>query len=176
MNSLSRCLWSIALILGLSVLSACATTGAIPAAASSTNNLLQIRAAAAAAYSRADAKTARLLYKALSERVPNDAQVWRRLGNLYVLSGENDQALNAYAHAIKLGGANSEVWYNVGVVRVRQAEGALIHAQQSAPPDSGLHKSLAATSQRLHAVFPNDAVSSKLPTTAPHHRSTRHRK
>lgn len=152
-------------------LAACAMTG-VRSSTSSTDSLLQVRAAATSAYLRGDAATARLLYKALSERAPDDVQVWRRLGNLYVLNGKNARALNAYAHAIKLGGADAEVWYNIGVIRVRQAERALIHAQQSAPPNSALHKSLASATQRLHAVFPGDTASTKAMAAGSNNRSS----
>lgn len=72
---------------------------------------------------------AEVLYRALVKRMPNDAATWLRLGNLYARNNKPDEAVGAYQRALIANNAESRAWYNLGVVRLRQAWAAMLQVQ-----------------------------------------------
>lgn len=96
------------------------------------SDLFQLNNEAQLAYqSGADAK-AEQLYMALARQVPNDPEVWFRLGNLYVRNNKPDAAADAYQRALAIDSTDARVWYNLGIVRLRQGWAALIQANNTA--------------------------------------------
>lgn len=72
---------------------------------------------------------AEILYRSLVKRMPNDASTWLRLGNLYARNNKPDEAVGAYQRALIANNAESRAWYNLGVVRLRQAWAAMLQVQ-----------------------------------------------
>ena len=72
---------------------------------------------------------AEVLYRSLVKRMPNDASTWLRLGNLYARNNKPDEAVGAYQRALIANNAESRAWYNLGVVRLRQAWAAMLQVQ-----------------------------------------------
>ena len=91
-------------------------------------DLVRMQREAQAAFDSGENARAEVLYKGLTRAMPNDAETWFRLGNLYARSDNPDQAVNAYLTSLALNGANARAWHNLGVVRLRQAWAALLRA------------------------------------------------
>lgn len=96
--------------------------------------LLTLNQRANAAYAAGQVGSALNDYEALSIRSPDDPKVWERLGNLYVLSKQPEKAIAAYRRAVEITPGNATVFYNMGVLRLRQAWAVLIQAYQSTAP------------------------------------------
>lgn len=140
-------------------LGGCASAPASHAAPAPTALSLQaftrLQQSAAAAYTQGNAPAATALYTELARRAPDDAQSWRRLGNLELLAGHDAQALLAYEHVLQLGGAGAVVWHNVAVIRLHQAQAALaqVQAQTPGPDDAALRADSAQAAQALPRVL-----------------------
>lgn len=85
----------------------------------------QQQSAVLAYESGADAR-AEALYQGLARTAPNDPETWLRLGNLYARSNRPDKAAEAYERGLLLAPADARLWYNLGIIRQRQAHAALI--------------------------------------------------
>jgi len=89
----------------------------------------QLNSAVLAYESGADAK-AEALYQGLARTAPNDPETWLRLGNLYARSNRPDEAADAYQRGLLLAPADARLWYNLGIIRQRQAHASFIQAHQ----------------------------------------------
>ena len=94
---------------------------------------------AQAAFDSGENARAEVLYKGLTRAMPNDAETWFRLGNLYARTDNADQAVNAYLTALSLDGTNSRAWHNLGIVRLRQAWAALLRANALTGEKEAVH-------------------------------------
>lgn len=85
---------------------------------------------------------AEALYKSLVRRMPNDADTWLRLGNLYARNNKPDEAVAAYHRALVINGADAKAWYNLSVIRMRQAWAAMlqVQAQETLPASDPLRQ------------------------------------
>lgn len=106
------------------VLAGCAQTSIVP----QRSDLFRLSNEAQLAYERGEDVQAEQLYMALSRQVPNDPEIWLRLGNLYARSHKPDAAADAYQRALAINGSDARTWYNLGVVRLRQGWMSLIQA------------------------------------------------
>lgn len=96
---------------------------------------LKMQREAQAAFDNGENARAEVLYKGLVRAMPNDAETWFRLGNLYARSDNADQAVDAYLRCLSINGNDARAWHNLGVVRLRQAWAALLRANTlTAPP------------------------------------------
>jgi Flp pilus assembly protein TadD len=99
-------------------------------AACATDDVYEMHQSALLAYeSGADAR-AEALYQGLARSAPNDPETWLRLGNLYARSNRPDKAGEAYERALLLAPGDARLWYNLGIIRQRQAHAAFIMAHQ----------------------------------------------
>ncbi|MDP1612851.1 MAG: tetratricopeptide repeat protein [Sulfuritalea sp.] len=99
-------------------------------AACATGDLYELHQSALLAYdSGADAR-AEALYQGLARSAPNDPETWLRLGNLYARSNRPDKAAEAYERGLLLSAGDARLWYNLGIIRQRQAHAAFIMAHQ----------------------------------------------
>lgn len=99
-------------------------------AACATDDVYEMHRSALLAYeSGADAR-AEALYQGLARATPNDPETWLRLGNLYARSNRPDKAAEAYERGLLLAPADPRLWYNLGIIRQRQAHAAFIAAHQ----------------------------------------------
>ncbi len=81
---------------------------------------------------------AEALYQGLARSAPNDPETWLRLGNLYARAERPDAAADAYHRGLLLAPSDARLWYNLGIVRQRQAHAALIQAHQFMADDDPL--------------------------------------
>jgi cytochrome c-type biogenesis protein CcmH/NrfG len=118
--------WRVSIVVAATsvVLAGCAQTPDMP----QRSDLFRLSNEAQLAYEKGEDAHAEQLYMALSRQVPNDPEIWLRLGNLYARSHKPDAAADAYQRALAINGSDARVWYNLGVVRMRQGWMSLIQA------------------------------------------------
>lgn len=112
-------------------------------------NQLELNQQANVAYESGNVPLSLKYYKKLSVISSADPLVWKRLGNLYVLSHDPSQAIISYSKAAKLSPNDSSLFYNIAIVRLRQAEAELIHAYRTLPPDDPNRQSIVNTLKHL---------------------------
>ncbi len=95
---------------------------------STGEDLVKMYQEAQAAFDSGEHARAETLYKGLLRAMPNDAETWLRLGNLYARTDNAEQAVNAYLTALSLNGNDPRGWHNLGVVRLRQAWSVMLRA------------------------------------------------
>ncbi|MBN9409125.1 MAG: hypothetical protein J0H69_08250 [Burkholderiales bacterium] len=74
------------------------------------------------------------LYISVLRRVPNEAETWFRLGNLYANHNRPDPAAAAYNRALLADNGNARAYHNLAVIRLRQAYAALLQGQMAVDP------------------------------------------
>lgn len=102
-------------------------------------DLYSLRRDAQEAYSGNEDARAEKLLLGLLRAVPNDAEAWLYLGNLYARTGRPEEAVNAYQKSLMLDRRDPRAWHNLGVVRLRESWAAFIQAYDVAPADHPLH-------------------------------------
>jgi cytochrome c-type biogenesis protein CcmH/NrfG len=107
---------------------------------SGAEDLVKMQQEAQAAFDSGEHARAEALYRGLVRAMPNDAETWFRLGNLYARTDNADQAVNAYLTALSLNGTDARVWNNLGVVRLRQAWAAMLRANSLSAPRDGINE------------------------------------
>jgi Cytochrome c biogenesis factor len=93
-------------------------------------DLAVIQTRADAAYQNEDWKAAEADYSNLTKKLPGDAELWFRLGNVYARTGQYDAAVAAYREALVRDTKNSKVWHNLGIIQLRQAANTFIEMVQ----------------------------------------------
>jgi cytochrome c-type biogenesis protein CcmH/NrfG len=104
------------------------------------------------AYAAGDIRHAADLYQSVVDAEPGDADVWFRLGNARFRLQQPDEAVLAYGHAIQLRPGFPQAQYNLGVVRLKQAQAAMIASAQAGQPGDTLRRDSARIAQRLTRV------------------------
>jgi tetratricopeptide (TPR) repeat protein len=59
-------------------------------------------------------------FKILVKYIPQDAELWFRLGNAYTRSMQPNRAISAYENALLRDPRLGRAWYNKGIVHVQQ--------------------------------------------------------
>lgn len=103
------------------------------------DDLLQMRAEAARAYSEGDMDKAGRLFKRLTERVPGEGEYWFRLGNVYARTHRPEEAVRCYREALVRQPGNAKAWHNMGIVHLRQAGNAFTQLIAQLPPEDPLY-------------------------------------
>lgn len=103
-------------------------------------DFVKMQREAQAAFDSGENARAEVLYKGLLRSMPNDAETWFRLGNLYARTDNADQAVNAYLTALTLNGSDPRAWHNLGVIRLRQAWAALLRANALTSPKEPINQ------------------------------------
>lgn len=102
-------------------------------------NPYQLSSDAQEAYASGEEARAERLYLGMARAAPNDPEIWLRLGNLYVRANKPDAAAEAYLHALALNRNDARIWYNLGLVRLRQGWASLIEAHHLTEESDPLH-------------------------------------
>lgn len=103
------------------------------------SDLFQLSNEAQLAYESGEDAKAESLYMALLRQVPNDPEIWFRLGNLYARAHRPDAAADAYQRVLSINGNEPRAWYNLGIVRLRQGWAALIQSHSYSVANDELH-------------------------------------
>ncbi len=102
-------------------------------------DVITINREAQLAYEGGETAKAEALYKSLVRKMPNDAETWFRLGNLYARANRPDEAANAYQRSLIANNANPRAWHNLGVIRLRQAWASMLQAREGLKPGTPLY-------------------------------------
>ena len=105
-------------------------------------DVITINREAQLAYEGGENAKAEALYKSLVRKMPNDAETWFRLGNLYARANRPDEAANAYQRSLIANNSNARAWHNLGVVRLRQAWASMLQAQENLKPGTPLYQAV----------------------------------
>lgn len=137
MSSRALVVWTV--LVGAALATGCSTTvGNMMKSIDNDPDLVTINQEAQLAYEGGENAKAEALYRSLARRMPNDAETWLRLGNLYARSNRPDEAAAAYQRALMADNAEARAWHNLGVVRLRQAWASMIQAQATVKPKDSL--------------------------------------
>jgi Flp pilus assembly protein TadD len=69
-------------------------------------------------------------FESLSKQFPRNSYIWLRLGNSYAKLGRFEDAALSYNSALAVDPSNTSAAYNMGVVRLAQAEAAFQFARE----------------------------------------------
>jgi len=128
----------LAVATGAALAAGCTSSGGVMKSFDDEPNLITINQEAKLAYEGGETAKAEALYRSLARRMPNDAETWLRLGNLYARSNRPDEAASAYQRALMADNAEARAWHNLGIVRLRQAWASLLQAQATVKPKDSL--------------------------------------
>ncbi len=117
------------------------------------------------AYGTGDDAKAEALFQGLVRTIPNDPENWLRLGNLYARSNRPEEAARAYEKSLMLNPGDARTWYNLGVVRQRQAYALFMQSNLLLDKDDPLHTRTEALIKQLalHPVVPEVLESEAKP-------------
>lgn len=74
-------------------------------------------------------REAQQAFESLSTTYPRNAYVWMRLGNAYARLGQYENAAAALQNAVAVEGTHGRAAFNLGLVRLAQAESAFDYAR-----------------------------------------------
>lgn len=137
-------------LMAMTIVGALAACGSVPMPFSSKQeplperevDLISLNREAQLASESGETAKAEALYKSLVRRMPNDADTWLRLGNLYARNNKPDEAVGAYHRALIINSKEPRAWYNLSVIRMRQAWAAMLQvpAQEALASGDPLRK------------------------------------
>ena len=76
---------------------------------------------AATAYNNEAWKDVIRYYKQLTKKIPNNAELWYRIGNAYTQLNQTRFAVDAYQKALAIDSSNSKILHNMGVVQLQES-------------------------------------------------------
>lgn len=147
------------------LLAGCATVATVTQNVMPHGDVYQLSNDAQNAYNSGDDARAERLYIGLARAAPNDPEIWFRLGNLYARADKPDAAAEAYRHSLALNRNDARVWYNLGLIRLRQGWASMIAADHLTREDDPLHAEAARVVGALDAF--SDAGLKGAPAAAP---------
>jgi len=100
--------------------------------------LIKLKQNAQVAYQNNDWEKSAEYYERLSQRIPNDAEIWFRLGNAYARLNKHGAALQSYQQALRNDSKNSKVWHNMGIIQLKLATQTFVEMQEYITPDDPL--------------------------------------
>ncbi len=106
----------------------------------SLEELIKLQQNAQAAYQAKDWDKAVDYYGTLTQRMPNDADIWFRLGNSYARLNKHGAAIQSYQQALSRDPRNSKTWHNLGIVQLKLATNTFIEMQNNTTADDPLNR------------------------------------
>tara|TARA_R110002072_G_scaffold32211_8_gene98624 strand:+ start:934 stop:1398 length:465 start_codon:yes stop_codon:yes gene_type:complete len=83
-------------------------------------DLIEILEQANIAYENDDLVTSEKNYGILINKLPEEAEYWFRLGNIYVRTNRPYDAMSLYREAVLRDPQFAKAWYNLGIVQLKQ--------------------------------------------------------
>ncbi|MHB1543685.1 MAG: tetratricopeptide repeat protein [Gammaproteobacteria bacterium] len=115
----------------------------------SSPHLLGVSRQAHAAYQSGKIALALKDYRILAEAHANDPYIWTRIGNLEAIQDQPKKAVTAYRRAIRINPQDGEAWYNMGMVKLREAWAMFIEAYNAIPVGNPAHAHIQTMIQAL---------------------------
>lgn len=141
--------------MGLSNLTGCASTTEQQETKNNTQ-IVAIQAEAEHAYKMAMLDQAESLYLQVLNSVPNYAPAWFRLGNIYTRTSRHEAAIEAYMRCLQLEPENQKAWYNISLVRLKQATQVLASAKRQGDGNTPVGRQINALLDALNDLQSND--------------------
>ena len=124
--------------------------------------LIKLKQIARVAYQNRDWNKAVEYYGSLSQRIPNDSEIWFRLGNSYARLNKHGAAIQSYQQALSRDSRNSKIWHNLGVVQLKLAANTFTEMQNNTNADDPLNKRATYVINAITKLLEQDfGVSSK---------------
>lgn len=102
-------------------------------------DLLQLRAQAGKAYTQGDYVQAQRLYEGLVKKVPEDADLYFRLGNAYARGSQAEKAVLAYQAAVTRDPRLHKAWNNMGTIQLRASANSFTQLLQNLNPNDPMY-------------------------------------
>ncbi len=83
-------------------------------------DLIEVLEQANFAYENNDLVTSEKNYEILIKELPEEAEYWFRLGNIYVRTNRPQAAMNLYREAVLRDPQFAKAWYNMSIVQLKQ--------------------------------------------------------
>ncbi len=103
------------------------------------NRRIGIKEIAATSYNNEAWKDVIQYYKQLTEKFPNDAESWYRIGNAYTQLNQTRFALGAYQKALAIDSSNNKILHNMGVVQLQESTRTFLDLKNQTQPNDPLH-------------------------------------
>lgn len=121
--------------------------------APSTSAVAIARQAGESAYAAGEWAAAEPHYSTLVAAIPQDAELWFRLGNIYARMDRPDAAIAAYREALVRDSDLAKAWFNMGVVQLRQAANSFLKMKVHSPAGDPVAAQGAATYDAIMAIL-----------------------
>ncbi len=151
-----------ALVLGATMLCMVACASAPEQAPLRGNALADALRAADVAYAEGRSADAARGYEDVVRGIPDNAEVWLKLGNAYTRAERPAEAARAYEQSVAREPANAQAWYNLGVVLSRQAQDAFARSASR----TTAQEPVGAESRRMWRAL-SDALQPRVPPPPP---------
>ena len=83
-------------------------------------DLIEVLGQANTAYENNDLVASEKNYEILIKELPEEAEYWFRLGNIYVRTNRPQAAISLYREAVLRDPQFAKAWYNMGIVQLKQ--------------------------------------------------------
>ncbi len=103
-------------------------------------NAIELRNKAHEAYNEGNWAEAKQALVALTQEIPQEAEPWFRLGNVYARLEQPRQAVAAYQEALIREPEHNKAWHNMGIIQLRQAINSFSQLQSATEPGNELHE------------------------------------
>lgn len=154
----------------------CAVLGGLPSAArpvapAAVQDTLEERAAAIeladALYRAGKWPEAQGAYEKLAAQYPRNAHVWLRLGNTLARQNRLEDAAAALQNAVLVEGTNGPAAFNLGLVRLAQAQSAFDYARTRLGSQPGMRQQATVLHARVESLLAElDSIAAKEPARA----------
>jgi len=132
-----------------------------------TAEIAAAREAGERAYAAHEWDAAEPHYRTLVGAIPQDAELWFRLGNIYARVDKPDAAVAAYREALVRDGDMAKAWFNMGVVQLRQAANSFLKLGAHVDPEDPVTQQGSEAYEAIMAILGrHDGASSAAGTSA----------
>jgi tetratricopeptide (TPR) repeat protein len=149
------------LLLACLLLGACSSSSTKPDKPDQKVNLSVASEAGREAYASGEWRAAEPHYLALVRGIPQDAANWFRLGNIYARTARPDPAVAAYREAAIRDPSNAKVWFNMGLVQLRQAANSFINMNLNVDENHPMAIQGEQAYAQIMAIIGSDATSAQ---------------
>lgn len=103
-------------------------------------DMFKVEALASQSYAKNEWLESEKYYAILVEKIPENAEHWFRLGNIYARTQRPDAAVTAYRESLIRNPKHAKAWYNMGVLHLQQAANSFSKFQLYVDKDDPLYE------------------------------------
>ncbi len=117
---LNKLLMRVFILVVFLVLAACTPGNTKDTKENPNLDLIEVLEQASFAYENNDLVTSEKNYAILIKELPEEAEYWFRLGNIYVRTNRPQAAMSLYREAVLRDPQFAKAWYNMSIVQLKQ--------------------------------------------------------